>query len=92
MLVGKKLLSRGGRLTLIHSVLSSLLIYYLSIFKAPISVINSLEKMMRDFFWEEGDLGRGAHLVGWEIVCLTKDRGGLGIGHLDKRNKAFLMK
>ena len=46
----KAFLSRGGKLTLIHLVLSSLLIYYLSIFKARINVINSMEKMMRDFF------------------------------------------
>ena len=59
----KAFLSRGGRLTLIHSILSSLPIYYLSIFKALISVINSMEKLMRDFFWEGGDLGGGEHLV-----------------------------
>ena len=59
----KAFLSRGGRLTLIHSVLSSLLIYYLSLFKASSSVINSLEKIMRDFLWEGGDLVGGDYLV-----------------------------
>ena len=48
----KAFLSRGRRLTLIQSMLSSLPIYYLSLFKAPISVINSMEKMIRDFSWE----------------------------------------
>ena len=57
----KAFLSRGGRLTLIQSVLSSLPIYYLSVFKVPISVINSMEKMMRDFLWEGGDLVGGDH-------------------------------
>ena len=88
----KAFLSRGGRLTLIQSVLSSLLIYYLSLFKAPISVITTLEKIMRDFFWEGGDLVGGDHLVGWEEVCHAKEKGGLGIGNLEKRNKAFLIK
>ena len=91
-MVGKKLLSRGGRLTLIQLVLSSLPIYYLSLFKAPISVITRLEKLIRDFFWEGGDLAGGDHLVGWEEVCWAKKNGGLGIGNLEKRNKAFLMK
>ena len=63
-MVGKKLLSKGSRLTLIHSVLSSILIYYLSFFKAPITVINATEKVMRDFFWDRGDLVGGDHLVG----------------------------
>ena len=34
----------------------------------------------------------GDHLVGWEVVCLAKDKGGLGIGNLEKKNKALLMK
>ena len=30
--------------------------------------------------------------MGWEDVCKAKENGGLGIGNLEKRNKAFLMK
>ncbi|GKA48294.1 RNA-directed DNA polymerase, eukaryota, reverse transcriptase zinc-binding domain protein [Tanacetum coccineum] len=44
-------LSIGGRLTLIKSVLGSLRIYYLSIFKCPELVLNSLEAMRTSFFW-----------------------------------------
>ena len=88
----KAFLSRGGRLTLIHSVLSSIPIYYLSLFKAPICVIKVVEKVTRDFLWEGGDLQGGDHLVGWSTVCLAKDKGGLGIGNLEERNKALLMK
>ncbi|GKB05355.1 putative RNA-directed DNA polymerase, eukaryota, reverse transcriptase zinc-binding domain protein, partial [Tanacetum coccineum] len=40
----------GGRLTLIKSVLGSLGIYYLSIFKCPESVLNSLELMQASLF------------------------------------------
>ena len=47
---------------------------------------------MRDLFLEGGDLVGGVHLVGWEVVCHAKDKGGLGIGNLEKRNKALLMK
>ena len=42
-------LSRGDRLTLIRSVLSSLPIYFLSLFKMPQGVANNVEKLMRDF-------------------------------------------
>ena len=59
----KAFLSSGGRLTLIHFVLDSIPIYYLSLFKSPISVINSMEKIMRDFLWDGGDLVGGDHLV-----------------------------
>ena len=88
----KAFLSRGGRLTLIQLVLFSLPIYYLSLFKAPITAISFLEKLMRDFFWEEGDLAGGDQLVRWEEVCKAKENGRLGIGNLEKRNKTFLMK
>ena len=30
--------------------------------------------------------------MGWEEVCHAKENSGLGIGNLEKRNKAFLMK
>ena len=59
----KAFLSRGGRLTLIHSVSQALPIYYLSLFKAPIDVIHSMEKIMRDFLWDGGDMVGGDHLV-----------------------------
>ena len=55
-------------------------------------MITVLEKVMRDFLWGGGDLLGGDHLVGWPMVCLAKDKGGLGIGNLEKRNKALLMK
>ena len=42
-------LSRGGRLTLIRFVLSSLPIYFLSLFRMPQGVANAIEKLMRDF-------------------------------------------
>ena len=74
---------KGGRLTIIQSVLSSLPTYFLSLFRAPKNVISSLEKMMRDYLWEGGDLVGGEHLVAWEKVCKPTILGGLGIGQLD---------
>ncbi|GKE06678.1 hypothetical protein Tco_1398696, partial [Tanacetum coccineum] len=45
------LLSIGGRLTLIKSVLGSLGIYYLSIFRASESVLQDLERIWAKYFW-----------------------------------------
>lgn len=47
----RKLLSFGGRLTLIKSVLSSLPVYYLSIFKMPQSVIMTIDHLRAAFLW-----------------------------------------
>ncbi|GKB90878.1 putative RNA-directed DNA polymerase, eukaryota, reverse transcriptase zinc-binding domain protein [Tanacetum coccineum] len=44
------LLSIGGRLTLVKSVLGSLPLYFLSLFKAPEAIINKLESMRRQIF------------------------------------------
>ena len=46
-----KYLSKGGRLTLIKSVLSSIPAYFLSIFPLPVSVANKLETIQRNFLW-----------------------------------------
>ena len=47
----RSFLFRGGRLTLIRSVLSSLLIYFLSLFKMPQGIVDNIEKLMRNFLW-----------------------------------------
>ena len=57
----KKLyLSKGERLTLLKSTLSSLPTYYLSLFTIPSHVANKIEKLQRDFLWGDSK----AHLVG----------------------------
>jgi hypothetical protein len=48
----KKLyLSKGGRVTLIHSILYSIPTYYLSLFPIPVSVAKKLERLQREFLW-----------------------------------------
>ncbi|PON31455.1 hypothetical protein PanWU01x14_369730, partial [Parasponia andersonii] len=84
-------LSRCGRLTLIQSVLYSIPIYYLSIFKAPCSVTELLENM-QDFFWEGDDQMCADHLVAWDVLCHSKMQDGLRIGKVSTRNRALLMK
>ncbi|PWA77746.1 reverse transcriptase domain-containing protein [Artemisia annua] len=86
------LLSIGGRLTLIKSVLSSLPVYYLSLYKAPVAVIEAIEKMMRHFLWCGSKEGRGLHWVSWEIVTKPKKVGGLGISKIEDVNSALLAK
>ncbi|RVW12371.1 putative ribonuclease H protein [Vitis vinifera] len=51
-----------------------------------------LEKIQRDFLWGGGNLERKPHLVRWEVVCLSKKKGGLGVKNLSILNKALLAK
>ena len=55
-------LFRGSCLTLIRLVLSSLPIYFLSLFKMPQGVADTIEKLMRDFLWG-GEAESSSHLV-----------------------------
>ncbi|GJT17097.1 RNA-directed DNA polymerase, eukaryota, reverse transcriptase zinc-binding domain protein [Tanacetum coccineum] len=86
------LLSIGGRLTLIKSVLGSLGIYYLSIFRAPESVLNDLERIRSNFFWGGNQDGKKMAWVKWPIILNSYDNGGLNIGSLKAFNLALLQK
>ncbi|GJX40419.1 RNA-directed DNA polymerase, eukaryota, reverse transcriptase zinc-binding domain protein, partial [Tanacetum coccineum] len=87
-----KLLSIGGRLTLLKSVMGSLAIYYMSIYKVPATVLKLLESLRARFFWG-ADLGeRKLHWIAWNRVLSSRDSGGLGVGSLAAFNKALLFK
>ena len=88
----RQYLSKGGRATLIQSTLSNLPIYLMSLLCLPSSVKRRLEKIQRDFLWGGGNLERKPHLVRWELVCLSKKKGGLGVKCLYILNKALLAK
>ncbi|CAL5395354.1 unnamed protein product [Camellia sinensis] len=62
----RKLLFFGGKLTLVKAVLSSLPIYYLSVFKMPVSVTRTLDKIQARFLWGESEVKKKLHLVNWE--------------------------
>nr|GEX85671.1 RNA-directed DNA polymerase, eukaryota, reverse transcriptase zinc-binding domain protein [Tanacetum cinerariifolium] len=84
--------SIGGRLTLIKSVLGSLGIYYLSLFKAPESTINTLERLQDIFFWGDSDGNNKMAWVRWENVLASFEQEGLGVGSLKAFNLALLQK
>ncbi|RVW31827.1 putative ribonuclease H protein [Vitis vinifera] len=88
----RQYLSKGGRATLIRSTLSNLPIYLMSLLCLPSSVRRRLEKIQRDFLWGGGNLDHKPHLVRWELVCLSKAKGGLGVKSLSLLNKTLLAK
>nr|CCA66235.1 hypothetical protein [Beta vulgaris subsp. vulgaris] len=87
-----RLLSIGGRVTLIKSSISSLPLYFMSLFPIPRSVIEQINKLQRHFLWS-GDRGKRAlSQVAWKVIELPKAFGGLGIGNIFHRNLALLFK
>lgn len=54
----------GGRLTLVNSVLTSILTYWMSMFNLPSWVIKEIDMIRRDFLWKGPKLGvKGFRLV-----------------------------
>ncbi|KAK1420098.1 hypothetical protein QVD17_21428 [Tagetes erecta] len=87
-----KTLSFGGKITLLKSVLGSLPLYFFSLFKAPIHVIESLEKIRSRFLWSGTNTTRKIHWIKWATIMAPRDMGGLGIGSLRSLNLALLGK
>lgn len=87
-----KALSFGGRATLVKAVLGCLPSYYLSLFRAPVGIIDVLEKYRRKFLWGGSDEGKKIHWVSWDRVIASKSDGGLGIGSIASQNSALLFK
>ena len=79
-------LSLGGRITLIKACLSSLPIYYMSLFKMPKAVSLRLDKIRRDFLWEGQSERRKIHPLKWSDVIKPKSAWGLGLGELETHN------
>ncbi|RVW45036.1 putative ribonuclease H protein [Vitis vinifera] len=88
----RQYISKGGRITLIRSVLASMPIYHMSLFRMPKSVARRLDKVQRDFLWGGGSEEKKAHLIKWEAICEDKSKGGLGLRKLVLLNKALLGK
>ncbi|GKA27980.1 RNA-directed DNA polymerase, eukaryota, reverse transcriptase zinc-binding domain protein [Tanacetum coccineum] len=85
-----KVLSFAGRTQLIRSVLGSMHVYWASVFILPSSLMHDLEQVIRGFLWCQGEMKRGKAKVAWEVVCLPKKEGGLGIRRLEVFNKALI--
>ncbi|KAJ9535522.1 hypothetical protein OSB04_un001343 [Centaurea solstitialis] len=87
-----KWLSFAGRLQLINSVLSSISVYWASLFLIPISAVKEIDKLLRSFLWSNGEAVRGKAKVAWKTVCTPRSKGGLGVRDLRKWNHVLLTK
>ncbi|KAF7832197.1 reverse transcriptase [Senna tora] len=86
-----KWLSKAGKVTLLNSVCSPMLAYYMQCLKLPSSVCKSIEKIQRNFFWQSGNK-QSIHTINWEAICKPKWLGGLGIDRIKTPNQALLAK
>ena len=85
-------LSKGGKITLIKSTLSSIPTYFLLLFPIPSRVANRLEKLQKDFLRCRLDEKPKYHLVNWSHICAPLQSGGLAIRDLRRFNQSLLGK
>ncbi|GMQ09292.1 hypothetical protein CsSME_00052717 [Camellia sinensis var. sinensis] len=88
----RRFLSLAGRLTLIKAVLSSLPVYYLSLFKMPEGVAKELDKIQAAFLWGGSVIKSKIYMVKWSEVTGSVIKGGLGIKSLRDVNACLLLK
>lgn len=87
-----KTLSIGGRLTLIKSSLTSLPLYFITLFPVPAGVVQKIVKLTRQFLWAGNAEKKALPLVAWDVIQLPKNLGGLSIGNIKHKNLALLFK
>nr|GEW55415.1 RNA-directed DNA polymerase, eukaryota, reverse transcriptase zinc-binding domain protein [Tanacetum cinerariifolium] len=87
-----RLLSVGGRLSLIKSVLGNLPTYYMSIYLMPVSIRKKLESFRNKCFIG-GDLDdKKMTWVKWERILASKKDGGIGISSIFELNIGLVFK
>ncbi|GJZ56000.1 RNA-directed DNA polymerase, eukaryota, reverse transcriptase zinc-binding domain protein [Tanacetum coccineum] len=87
-----KCLSFAGKLQLISSILSSLHVYWCSLFILPKLVCDTIDKIIKNLFWTKGGNATGKVSVCWKDVCKPKSQGGLGLKPLHDWNEALMAK
>ncbi|GJW24939.1 RNA-directed DNA polymerase, eukaryota, reverse transcriptase zinc-binding domain protein [Tanacetum coccineum] len=85
-----KTLSIGGHLTLLKSVLGSIPVFHMSIFKVPSKVLHILESIRSHFFNGHDPGSKKASWVKWNNVLTDKKRGGLGVSSLFALNRLMI--
>ncbi|XP_019230934.1 PREDICTED: uncharacterized protein LOC109211810 [Nicotiana attenuata] len=89
---GTRHLSYAGRVQLVNSVLLHLHSYWSTIFLLPKQVIKGITAMYMNFIWDGEVVTHKPSLVAWDLVCRTKQEGGLGITDIIKWNEAAIAK
>ena len=85
-------LSLASRRVLIQSSLAAIPSYIMQCSYLLGRVLDGLDRVNKNFFWESTDSAKKIHWVGWEKVTKPKEEGGLEFPTAKGRNVALLSK
>lgn len=82
-------LNIAGRTTLASSTLASIPSHVMQYTLLPRKILNSIDKIQRNFIWGTTEFKKKLHLIRWETITTDKDKGGLGLRKAKSKNLAL---
>ena len=80
------MLSMAGRVVLSQAVISAVPSYVMQGCVLPSRVLNSLDRINRNFLWGSIESARKMHMVNWKKITKPRVKGGLGLQEAKGRN------
>ena len=88
----KRLLSIGGKEAFIKVVLQAVPMYTMQCFLLSKMLCQDITKVIRKFWWQSQENGKGLCWMKWGKICTPKAIGGIGFRDLHLFNKALIAK
>ena len=86
------MLSMAGRVVLSQAVISTIPSYVMQGCIIPSRVLNSLDRINRNFVWGSNDSVKKMHMINWKKVTKPKAKDGLGLQEAKGRNLTLAAK
>lgn len=77
---------------MVKTVVESIPVYWLSLFKVPKSILHSLRRLAASYLWSGSDGDNKFHLANWGMITRPKPLGGWGLCDLALFSQALHMK
>ena len=87
------LLSQAGRLEVTNAIFTALQMFFMCTFQLHKTVIKQIDKYRKHCLWRGSNINaKKPPKAAWDMVCLPKSEGGLGVLNLRTQNEALLLK